>query len=248
MTASVDASFQSAIDALALPGVTIGHRLISPGDEDALLPEEAAAFAASVVKVRRASGAARIVARQLLTRLGHPECALPKAASGAPDLAAPASSARWPTIPALRSRRCARAATSARSESTSSRRKLLPPELLDLVATPRERLKLADDPYHGRLLFVAKEAVYKAVYPLDQTFLEHHDVEINLADRKAIVRNSRVVESDFASPSTWWYSRFSRRKIRHDECRRLAIPGTTRGISAASILGFFAGRAGGPAP
>jgi 4'-phosphopantetheinyl transferase EntD len=47
------------------------------------------------------------------------------------------------------------------------------------------------------LLFVAKEAVYKAVYPLDQRFLDHHDVEINFADRKAIVRNGRVVELRF---------------------------------------------------
>ena len=70
----------------------------------------------------------------------------------------------------------------------------LPSELLDLVATPQERLKLGDDPYRGRLLFVAKEAVYKAVHPLDQIFLEHHDVEINLAERKAVVRNGRVVE------------------------------------------------------
>jgi 4'-phosphopantetheinyl transferase EntD len=70
----------------------------------------------------------------------------------------------------------------------------LPSELLDLVATPQERLKLGDDPYRGRLLFVAKEAVYKAVHPLDQIFLEHHDVEINLAERKAVVRNDRVVE------------------------------------------------------
>src|SRR5712691_1983212 len=84
MIMTVDPSLQSALDALALPGVAIGHRLISPGDEDALLPEEAPAFAASVVKVRRASGAARIVARELLTRLGLPACALPKGPSGAP--------------------------------------------------------------------------------------------------------------------------------------------------------------------
>ena len=49
----------------------------------------------------------------------------------------------------------------------------------------------------GRLLFVAKEAVYKAVYPLDQTFLDHHDVEIDFADRKGFVRNGRVVELRF---------------------------------------------------
>ena len=76
--------FQSAINALSLPGIMIGHRLISPGDEHALRPEEAPAFASSVVKVRRASGAARIVARQLLSRLGHAESAIPKSPSGAP--------------------------------------------------------------------------------------------------------------------------------------------------------------------
>jgi 4'-phosphopantetheinyl transferase EntD len=81
---TVDPLLQSAIDALSFPGVVIGHRLISPGDEDALLPEEAPAFASSVVKVRRASGSARIVARQLLKRLGHPECALPRTSGGAP--------------------------------------------------------------------------------------------------------------------------------------------------------------------
>ena len=48
-----------------------------------------------------------------------------------------------------------------------------------MVATRKERLKISDDPFRGRLLFVAKEAVYKAVYPLDQAFLDHHDVEID---------------------------------------------------------------------
>src|SRR5260221_1823045 len=84
MIMTLDPSLRSAIDALAFPGVVIGHRLISPGDEDALLPEEAPAFASSVVKVRRASGSARIVARQLLKRLGHPEFALPRTFRGAP--------------------------------------------------------------------------------------------------------------------------------------------------------------------
>jgi 4'-phosphopantetheinyl transferase EntD len=73
--------------------------------------------------------------------------------------------------------------------------------VLDLVATPQELLKISDDPFQGRLLFVAKEAVYKAVYPLDQTFLEHHDVEVDIAGRKAVVRNGRVVELRFSMSS-----------------------------------------------
>ena len=40
--------------------------------------------------------------------------------------------------------------------------------------------------------------MYKAIHPLDQTFLEHHDVEVNLSERKAVVRGGRVVELRFS--------------------------------------------------
>ena len=58
-----DFSFQPSIGAVAVPGIIIGHRLISEGDERALLPEEIDTFANSAIKSQRASGAARIVAR-----------------------------------------------------------------------------------------------------------------------------------------------------------------------------------------
>jgi 4'-phosphopantetheinyl transferase EntD len=197
MTTAIDPSLQSAIEQLAFPGIVIGHRLISPGDEHALLPEEAAAFASSVVKVRRASGAARIIARQLLARLGHPECAIPRAASGAPV---------WPTgvVGSLAHDDRIAVATVGMSRDVGALgidvepAECLPPELLDLVTTPKERVNIGDDPFRGRLLFAAKEAVYKAVHPLDQTFLEHHDVQIDLADRKATVRNGRIVDIRFS--------------------------------------------------
>lgn len=196
MIVPTDSAFQAAIDALAVPGVLIGHRVISPGDEHALMSEEAPAFAASVVQVRRASGAARIVARQLLARLGHAECAVPKAPSGAPI---------WPAGVVGSLAHDARVAVSALAMSRDlsalgvdvEPAEPLPSDLLGLVATPQERQKIADDPSRGRLLFVAKEAVYKAVYPLDHMFLEHHDVEVDLAERKAIVRNGRVVDLRF---------------------------------------------------
>jgi 4'-phosphopantetheinyl transferase EntD len=198
MIVTVDPSFQSAIDALCFPGIMIGHRLISPGDEHALLPEEAPAFASSVVKVRRASGAARIVARQLLARLGYRQCALPKAPSGAPI---------WPTGVVGSLTHDSRVAVAAVGTSRDvgalgidvEPAEILPSELLDMVATPHERLKIDDDPYGGRLLFVAKEAVFKAVYPVDQTFLDHHDVQVDFADRKAVVRNGRIVELRFCT-------------------------------------------------
>ena len=69
----------------------------------------------------------------------------------------------------------------------------LEPGLLDIVATANERQWAKDDPLAGRLLFAIKEAIYKAVYPLDRIFLDHHDVEVNLTDGTAVVRQGRVV-------------------------------------------------------
>jgi 4'-phosphopantetheinyl transferase EntD len=68
---------------------------------------------------------------------------------------------------------------------------------LDLIATPRERLKISSYRYGGRLLFTAKEAVYKAVHPLDNVFLEHHDVEVDFDARQAIVCGRRVLDLRF---------------------------------------------------
>jgi 4'-phosphopantetheinyl transferase EntD len=197
MIVTADPVLQSAIDALAVPGVMIGHRLIAAGDEDALFPEEAPAFATSVVKVRRASGAARIVARELLARLGLHHCPLPKSPSGGPV---------WPPGVVGSLAHDARVAIAAVAMARDigalgidvEPAELLPAELLDMVATPRERSQIDQDPCGGRLLFVAKEAVFKAVHPLDQTFLDHHDVEIDLLQHKATVRNGRIVDLRFS--------------------------------------------------
>jgi 4'-phosphopantetheinyl transferase EntD len=194
---TIDPSLRAACDALAFPGVMVAHRLISPGDEHALLRDEAPAFASSVLKVRRASGAARIVARQLLARLGHPHWPVLRAGSGAPV---------WPAgvVGSLAHDARAAVATVGLARDIGALgidvepAERLPPDLLDVVATPQERLKIADDPFQGRLLFAAKEAVYKAVYPLDRTFLDHGDVQVDLAERKAIVRNGRVVNIRFS--------------------------------------------------
>jgi 4'-phosphopantetheinyl transferase EntD len=74
----------------------------------------------------------------------------------------------------------------------------LEPELMDVIATPAERHQLGShqdgQEFGARLLFVAKEAIYKAVHPLDGVFLDHHDVEVDLTGRKAVVlRTGRTV-------------------------------------------------------
>ncbi|HKS63846.1 MAG TPA: 4'-phosphopantetheinyl transferase superfamily protein [Xanthobacteraceae bacterium] len=189
---SVDPLLQRELDALAPPGLLIGHRLISPGDEEALLGEEAVSIASTVVGARRASGAARIVARALLAQLGHPRAPLPKSASGAPA---------WPAGIAgslAHDDEVAVAAVGRQRDIGSvgidvEPAVMLPPDMLELIATPTELGKIADDPLRGKLLFAAKEAVYKAVYPLERVFLEFRDIEVDLGRREAVTRSGRVV-------------------------------------------------------
>lgn len=195
-----DRDLGKALRTLAPPGILVDHRLISPGDEHALLTEEAGAFRRSAVEVRRASGAARIVARTLIERLGHQRPALAKSPAGPPI---------WPegVLGSLaHDSSVAVAAVTARENLAGigidiEPAELLPAELLEIVTTPRERASLAADPHRGRLFFVAKEAVYKAVFPRDQTFLNHHDVEIDLSNQTARLRDGRAVCLRFCQSS-----------------------------------------------
>lgn len=192
MSTFTEPALQQALDALA-PGVVVGHRLIAPGDEAALTEDEALSIASTVLSVRRASGAARRVVRDLLAPFGHPGCAVLKTASGAPA---------WPhdiigsiahddhVAVATVARRGAVAALGIDVEPAEP----LPDDVLDLVATETERPGLADDPLGGRLLFAAKEAVYKAVYPLDGIFLDYHDIQVDLVGRRAVVNNGRILD------------------------------------------------------
>jgi 4'-phosphopantetheinyl transferase EntD len=190
---TTDQALERAIAAIGVPGIEIGHRRIADGDERALLPEEMPAFAASVAKVRRASGAARIVARQLLPRFGQAPVAIPKADGGMPV---------WPdgiVGSIAHDASVAVVAMAARRDFLSVGIDVEPaapiePGLLDIIATPTERRQAQADPYRGRVLFAIKEAIYKAVYPLDRRFLDHHDVEVDLAGGIARVRGGREVQ------------------------------------------------------
>src|SRR6185436_14164469 len=191
-TGAVDPSLQQAIDALAPPGLLIGHRVISPGDEFALLDAEATAMASMAIDRRRASGAARHVARGLMTRLGYAQLPILKDASGAPV---------WPagmTGSMAHDDRIAVAAVGQRRDFAAVGIDVepavpLPADMLELIATPQELRMIADDPLRGKLLFAAKEAVYKAVHPLDGVFLEFHDIEVDIAGHKATTRTGRAL-------------------------------------------------------
>lgn len=183
---------QHALESIAPQGVLVGHRLISPGDEWALLETEAATIPSSLPEVRRASGAARMVARELMARLGYPPLPVLKEHSGMPI---------WPaalTGSLAHDDQVAVAAVARERDAAAFGIDLEPaeplaPDVLEMIATPRELNRIGWDPLGGRLLFAAKEAVYKAVYPQDRAFLEFRDIEVNLADRTAVTSTGRLV-------------------------------------------------------
>jgi 4'-phosphopantetheinyl transferase EntD len=175
--------------ALGPLGVLVGVRRIRPGDEAAFV-DPGLARPGSLAR-RRASGAARIVARDRLRELGaDPAATLPRSVSGAPawpagiigslahddDFAVAAVALRGPII-----------GLGVDVEPAEP----LPADLVDLVLSAAERRATKGDRVKQRLVFVAKEAVYKAIHPLDGTPLEYGDIEIALGEGRATLRDGR---------------------------------------------------------
>jgi 4'-phosphopantetheinyl transferase EntD len=191
-----DADIATALAALVPAGVLIGHRRIAVGDEHALLQAEATPFATCALKVRRQSGAARIVARRLLGVLGEPDAALPRSASGAPV---------WPfgIVGSIAHDDEVAVATVVRSGYLRSLgidvepADALPRELVPIVATAAERARYGTAVLESRILFCAKEAVFKALYPLCGLFLDFHDIEIDLDAGSARVRAAHSANISF---------------------------------------------------
>src|SRR4051794_17497341 len=177
-------------------GVLTGCRAIAVGDEEALLPGERFGGRSMAIRVLRSSGAARRIARELLRRRGLQGVEIVRAASGAPV---------WPAgiVGSL-----AHDEHFAVAAIADARRFValgidvepalaLPPELIEMVATPTERSRLPAFLLQSRAVFVVKEAVYKAVSPLDGVFLEFGDVELDLATGSASTRTGWRVEIAF---------------------------------------------------
>jgi 4'-phosphopantetheinyl transferase EntD len=191
-----DADVDAALARLVPAGVLIGHRRIAVGDEHALLQAEETMFAKCALKVRRQGGAARIVARGLLRVLGEPNAALPRSASGAPV---------WPfgIVGSIAHDDEVAVATVVRSGCVRSLgidvepADLLPRELVPIVATANERGRYGKAVLESRILFCAKEAVFKALYPLCGLFLDFYDIEIDLDAGSARVRDAHSARISF---------------------------------------------------
>ncbi|MFJ9453980.1 4'-phosphopantetheinyl transferase [Kitasatospora sp. NPDC101447] len=169
-----------------LPDVVVTEVAYDDPPEARLEPEEAAAVANAVDKRRREFTTVRHCARTALARLGVPYRPLVPGLRGAPS---------WPdgVIGSLTHCDGFRAAAVARAGALASvgidaePALPLPEGVLDVVALPVEQKRLADlaatDPGTPweRLLFSAKESVYKAWFPLTGLFLEFSEAELDLS-------------------------------------------------------------------
>lgn len=150
-----------------------------------LFAEEAAIVERAVDKRRREYTTGRACARSALAQLGLPPQAIPTGPRGAPQ---------WPDgvvgsithCDGLRASAVARTTDLATVGVDAERNEPLPVHLLGDIAMPEERTRLEmlarEDPRVSwdRLLFCAKEAVYKAWFPLAERWLGFEDAIVTL--------------------------------------------------------------------
>ena len=187
----------------------------------ALFPEEEALVNGAVDKRRREFGTARSCARQALAALGMPPVAIARGERGSP---------RWPPGIVGSITHCAgyRAAAVARTRDVltigldAEPDDALPAGVLGIVALPGECARLRDltaaapDTSWDRLLFSAKEATYKAWFPLARRWLgfEDADITINAADGtfqvRLLVEGPVIAGSPLAGFSGRWLAQDGR--------------------------------------
>jgi 4'-phosphopantetheinyl transferase EntD len=172
------------IDSILPPYVFSAEAYIDSIDT-VLFPGEEAIIAGAVTARQREFATGRHCARTALARLGI---------APAPILAGPRGNPAWPSgvagsithCPGYRAAAVARTANLASIGIDAEPDDPLPDGVLSLIATPDElnRMPTRRDQAGrlGRLLFSAKEAVYKAWFPLTRSWLGFEDAQIAFFD------------------------------------------------------------------
>ncbi len=185
-------------------GVSLGYRRIEQGDARLLLAEEQRSIVTKALPRRDQSGAARCVARELLAVRGYPDAAIRRSPEGAPlwphgivgslahDEEVAVAAIGW--------------AADYRALGVDVEPALgLPEEIRALVRHADDRTPSGgDEALMDRLLFCAKEAVYKAVFPLDHVMLNYEDIGVDLVKGRAETKTGRAVQLIAALNSRVW--------------------------------------------
>ena len=180
------------------------------GDDQSvkLFPEEEEAIARAVDKRRREFATARACARAALAQLGEPPVPIPRGLRGEP---------KWPEgltgsithCDGYRAAAVTRLTDVAALGLDAEPDEELPGEVLDMIALDAERAMLAalgaTEPSvrWDRLLFCAKESVYKAWFPLARRWLGFEDAHVTIAGDGGTFGGPRHVMADGSRGGTF---------------------------------------------
>ena len=184
------------------PPAVITSSLCEEGDPARLYPEEARCIRGAVPRRQREFAQGRLCARRALAALGIPRFPLLKGDDRVPI---------WPdgvvgsithgggycAVAVARRKEISGLGIDVETEEPLGR------ELIPLVCVEAERRRLEQSPEGSRgatakLLFSAKESVFKCVYPITGIFLDFHDCEVVLDEVSgaftAVLRNPTLPE------------------------------------------------------
>jgi len=161
---------------------TAGIAVTDPAAASPLWPQEAAAIAKAIPRRLTEFAAGRRAARSALAQLGLPPTAIPQAPDRAPI---------WPSGVTGSISHCARCCVAVAAQRTDyetlgvdvTPATPLDPDLIALVCTPVEHRWVTTQPQPhlaAKLIFCAKEAVYKAQYQLTGKVIGFHAVSLKI--------------------------------------------------------------------
>jgi 4'-phosphopantetheinyl transferase EntD len=190
------------------PGSLGAVRLISPDDDQRLTAIEGSHLPSAVPCVKRASGAGRYLARSLCRQMGIQVESIPRFPSGDPCWPASivGSIAHDASLVAV-------AVVSAKAINgigiDIEPAEHLEAGLLEHLSLPGEMKQLSGLPFSDKALFSIKEAVYKAVFPKEQIFLEFTDILITDGNRARVPNSElavhwRVLTKPRVLAFAWW--------------------------------------------
>ena len=165
-------------------GPHAGIGVTDPAQDAALWDEEAAAVARAVPKRRTEFAAGRCAARAAMAEIGFAPAAIPQGPDRAPT---------WPSGVSGSIAHCDTCCVSVVALKEHHQTlgvdiepaTPLSPDLFAVICTPAERAWLAGEPDPGlaaKMIFSAKEAVYKAQYPLTGKVIGFEAVTLDMTD------------------------------------------------------------------